>query len=1107
MTRQWCRAAFVASGCVVSALAQHATTARGPEANLLRSEHAAVVEHEDIGGGLTLDVTVGVRRLLLDIHPTVIRAHGATLIEDGIEGRRELDWPEPGTFAGVVRGIPGSIVAASRVRGAWRIIAAQGGDEPEGTIFVQSWADLGEHDAPGYAAYTGADLAPGDWSCGAGVAFVLPRTNRAGYTGRVACNTLAQIAFDADYSFYQANGLSVPNTIADIESVLNANNIIYARDVNIIHQITTVIVRTNQATDPYAGIGTIEGLLGALAQEWEQNQTGVTRDIAHLMVAERFSGGVIGVAYVGAVCTYGYGWSRSRFTTNLAYRVGLTAHELGHNWGAGHCDGDSDCFIMCGGIGGCSNNVTRFGSRSIRDIRAFVPTRTCLEAVDGFPTPLPPRPQNDEAATTVGTPVRIDVLANDFDGNCEPLILLSFPSRATCGHGTVSRSVGTGPGGRDELLYTPDPGYVGDDCIDYSVRDPGGFAVTARATVRVLALRTPENPAFTWPGLDATYYHTYPMELADLRLTTPYATGVVPTINFPSSTDPFAGSGRRTSIGAVFTGTLNLTAAGTYNFFTESDDGSALYVNDHLVVANDGPQGMTERGGDIALAAGPVSIRIEYFQGGGPGGLIARIQGPGLSKQVIPPTMWAVPGVSAAYYNLGADLNDLPDFSVLAPASRGVVAHLNQATVDPFLFGSVRREHVAATFTGYFAAPADGLYRFYSTSDDASVVYVGDALVVNNRGAHGMIERSGFAGLRAGLHAFKVEYWQGGGGAGLIVEVEGPGLTRGPITPGALFHVPAGVTDCNNDGVNDADQVTESLDLGDMIAGGDGRGEAIIGAGLNMATGAAVPASAFGTTGGSGIGLYSPLDGGGGRANLRRVKAVMVPRGPTPIAPGISVNFATADGNWWDAIRNAGTVWESGGAPPIRLADRPLIPRTGLGMHTDAGVTFDLSEVRALEGGRRVLMVSGVAGFTMNSCFSADIHAEFMVLVDGVVRFRRLCSPRATAAAAFEVPIAEADRYLTFMALNADGGNCDHFAVADARLVVSSELDADSDGLLDECACPADFNRDGGVDGADVEAFYRAWEASDPSADVNRDGGIDGGDVETFFSAWELGGC
>jgi len=55
--------------------------------------------------------------------------------------------------------------------------------------------------------------------------------------------------------------------------------------------------------------------------------------------------------------------------------------------------------------------------------------------------------------------------------------------------------------------------------------------------------------------------------------------------------------------------------------------------------------------------------------------------------------------------------------------------------------------------------------------------------------------------------------------------------------------------------------------------------------------------------------------------------------------------------------------------------------------------------------------------------------------------------------------------------------------------------------------CPADFNRDGGVDGSDVESFIVSWENSLNTADVNEDGGVDGGDVETFFRAWEAGGC
>ncbi|MBX3410985.1 MAG: hypothetical protein KF859_14010 [Phycisphaeraceae bacterium] len=55
--------------------------------------------------------------------------------------------------------------------------------------------------------------------------------------------------------------------------------------------------------------------------------------------------------------------------------------------------------------------------------------------------------------------------------------------------------------------------------------------------------------------------------------------------------------------------------------------------------------------------------------------------------------------------------------------------------------------------------------------------------------------------------------------------------------------------------------------------------------------------------------------------------------------------------------------------------------------------------------------------------------------------------------------------------------------------------------------CPADYNQDGGIDGADVQAFFADWEQGLPCSDVNEDGGIDGSDVQFFFGVWENGGC
>lgn len=56
-------------------------------------------------------------------------------------------------------------------------------------------------------------------------------------------------------------------------------------------------------------------------------------------------------------------------------------------------------------------------------------------------------------------------------------------------------------------------------------------------------------------------------------------------------------------------------------------------------------------------------------------------------------------------------------------------------------------------------------------------------------------------------------------------------------------------------------------------------------------------------------------------------------------------------------------------------------------------------------------------------------------------------------------------------------------------------------------ACAADFDGNGGIDGADLSAFFADYEAGAGCADVDENGGIDGSDLAAFFGAYEAGGC
>lgn len=82
------------------------------------------------------------------------------------------------------------------------------------------------------------------------------------------------------------------------------------------------------------------------------------------------------------------------------------------------------------------------------------------------------------------------------------------------------------------------------------------------------------------------------------------------------------------------------------------------------------------------------------------------------------------------------------------------------------------------------------------------------------------------------------------------------------------------------------------------------------------------------------------------------------------------------------------------------------------------------------------------------------------------------------------------------------------FADAESGWWAISEISLSGTVGTDPCPpCAADFNADGGVDGADVESFFLAWEQGIACGDVNLDGGVDGADVEGFFVVWEAGGC
>ena len=84
-------------------------------------------------------------------------------------------------------------------------------------------------------------------------------------------------------------------------------------------------------------------------------------------------------------------------------------------------------------------------------------------------------------------------------------------------------------------------------------------------------------------------------------------------------------------------------------------------------------------------------------------------------------------------------------------------------------------------FTGYIRIPDKRIYDFILTSDDGSKLYIGDREVVDNDGFHPAKEVSGQVALKEGLHPFKLEFIEGGGGYSLELEYINQAGERMPV--------------------------------------------------------------------------------------------------------------------------------------------------------------------------------------------------------------------------------------------------------------------------------------------------------------------------------------
>ncbi len=221
------------------------------------------------------------------------------------------------------------------------------------------------------------------------------------------------------------------------------------------------------------------------------------------------------------------------------------------------------------------------------------------------------------------------------------------------------------------------------------------------------------------------------------------------------------------------------------------------------------------------------------------------------------------------------------------------------------------------------------------------------------------------------------------------------------------------------------------LDLADMVGGGNGLGTGTWGTGLYPATGEVI-AGRRGGNSAAGTG-FRPAP-----ASRGFVDGVFVPdggSGPVTISSsGLTFSGCPdTSGQGFDGILN-GAVFrdstdKSGRDHNGRLAGQvygtPQHP--SIGMHANAGITFDLAKIRAATAEAEISRFHSLCGISETATPYTDgvdpsngrrVAVDFVVVVDGQQRFSRRVSAVPSETAEVDVPLARQDRFLTLMALS-----------------------------------------------------------------------------------------
>jgi len=175
------------------------------------------------------------------------------------------------------------------------------------------------------------------------------------------------------------------------------------------------------------------------------------------------------------------------------------------------------------------------------------------------------------------------------------------------------------------------------------------FVLSASATIKAISFQAgllPSNtsteqvqvavwkPAIKIPQPVSGIAYRYYQPSGPINMTTSFSaplvgTGIATQIDLSKKQQP-------DKFAFQFYGYISIAKDAVYDFYTQSDDGSQLLIDDDMVVNNDGDHGKVEKAGRAALKKGFHRIWVRYYDSGGGNELNVLYKFPGSPKREIP---------------------------------------------------------------------------------------------------------------------------------------------------------------------------------------------------------------------------------------------------------------------------------------------------------------------------------------------------------------------------------------------------------------------------------------------------------------------------------------